>query len=298
MFVVTQRFCYTESGRRILRKLNVLLEVISGHRSHSDLSISSETADQLRKRTKNILLMSKLFAIYSSTSFPAYFAYLLAKNVDLKDLGFIGLVNFVFYQQWLYRVMITVTACLTFFYLLCFALKSRISGLKKRFHIFSNTNFNIERNKSILSMLREYNSICRTTNIYNQYWKTYIFLIYLTYVPNTSILLLFTVFAQLSLLLKVVYLLTAIQFISVLTFIILSAANVSKALFGVHQKLMSLCFLNENVKLSIHLRIKIGYALIRFETLELGPGFTCGNMFIITKETYSKVRRTILHYNN
>lgn len=265
-----------------LRELYFPLDVIAGRFEPQAIGLSNEDLDHLRKRAKMALLLSIGITVSFTLTWVLFSGYIVFANLNLQLYLIQGVLNWISYISWAFFSVALVMILLSYYHLTCMILGIRIKNMTNK---LAQLNGKVASNRSIVALIIEYNSLCRRVSVYNVFWRVFIFANYFAYLPFISICIYYAFIIEVPMLFKILFCVSLVEFCALLSFTVLSAAFISTDLQKCYRLLLHF---TEKKNLSHFARTKLKQILTRFEHNHV-TGFTCGDLFVVTKRNYFKV---------
>ena len=230
-----------------------------------------------------------------------------------KHLSFIDFITYGIIALMITSIFLcTCFPCILYgflqFFIVCYFCKIRLNAFNSKLNQMISDLFISQ--KKIMKTLKEFDFILNEINCFNQFWKSYIFSIYYTFIP----ILLFTIhsmlFEQELHLIFFTLILVLIMYSSIIIAFNLIMSSINKQsiiLFKIWQKfyLKNENLLKSNIKIKVKIYflktkiqiklainfsfIKILNAMERLSSRNYPVGFSCADQFIVTRNITSKV---------
>lgn len=271
-----------ETYKKKLRELYLPLDVIAGRFEPEAIGLSEEDLGHLRKRAKIALLLSIGTTIGFTFTWLSYSGYIMFSHLDLDRYLIQGLLNWTNYCTWILFSVALVMILLSYYHLTCMILGMRIKNMTNK---LVQLNGKVAKNGSTIALIIEHNSVCRRVSLYNVFWRVFIFANYAGLLPLISICIYFALILEVDLIFKIIFGVLLLEISALVSFTVLSAALIST---GLQKCYILLLNLTNKKNLSKFVRTKLKYVLTRFDGNHV-TGFTCGDLFVVTKRIYVKV---------
>ena len=253
-----------------------------------DIRISEASKAKIEKHAKKLFEFNQMNLV--SFSFQWWFASAMVTlwKFDCQRSPFIALFSVLHYWFFIWYCFGSHLIGLTYFYIICKVCDAKIDYLKKELDDYKNYSMYTH-----VKLLMRHNEVCRSISLYNKYWKHYISTMIGSFVPLISVVCYMAFIADNPLAVKLFLLIATPGLMTLLSFVVLCAAKVSKDLISTHRQLLKLhnhILASKKTKVqSLLSKIRrIKRVLTRFE-LPISIGFSCGDLFYVSYQTYADV---------
>lgn len=208
-----------------------ILNVISGKVNPKEIGLLDEDLPKLRRHASICAFMSFYGGMIVDLMMLIYAPYLYVTNIDYVSYWWQLIVAKFMLDGIIVMSFSALISSLAYFYLICLVIGIRIQRL--RAEIFES-KFSLE---TAMELLKNHNSIATSISKYNSYWKVFIALSYLDYLPLMSIMCYITFVAEMHPYLKFIYVLLFFEYSALISFTCLAAGAVANAMSLIKFKL-------------------------------------------------------------
>lgn len=210
---------HSTSGRRSIQNTLLVLSVIAGSKSERSIGLSKSGLSALRTRATFCCLLLRTAVIGFVAMFFFYVPYIYATHYELARYWPYVLFWKLFTDVWLALNMGAIAIGLTYFYIICYSLKLRVNEWVERVTECCVTSF---------VQVDNYNAIVAAINQNDRYWQYFVFGAFCTFVPLTALMLYIVFVSNISnQVMRLLFFVSSIEFVSLLSFTCLSAASVA-----------------------------------------------------------------------
>ena len=257
------------------------------------LRISHDAKIKLEKQALQLYKMSRMNVITFCFQWFTSSTVMILWKFDWQRSPFVAILSLLHYWLFIFFGMAAQCIGLTYFYILCKVCEAKIDYLKKELVTYKTYSLITH-----VKLLIRHHDVFRSVAMYNQYWKYYISAMIGSFVPLVSLVAYMAFVADNPLPLKIAFMVMCPGFLTILSFVVLCAAKVSKELISTHRQLLKL---NNHVLASKKNQVqwiltkirRIKRVLTRFE-LPVSIGFSCGDLFYIDYNTYVNVSKNFV----